>query len=105
MKGEVWLRAETPAIVRATIIEKPVVAAKLLKRAKSPVIVVGHEAAEGDGSGSWTRLPGSLMRPGHPLLQPEGFPGIREEGHPGVHRPFSDGSGRPPPGPGLAAGP
>ncbi|HUK93202.1 MAG TPA: carbon monoxide dehydrogenase beta subunit family protein, partial [Methanomicrobiales archaeon] len=39
------------AIVRATIIEKPVVAAKLLKRAKSPVIVVGHEAAEDDGSG------------------------------------------------------
>jgi acetyl-CoA decarbonylase/synthase complex subunit epsilon len=50
MKGEAWLRAETPAIVRATLIEKPVVAAKLLKRAKSPVIVVGHEAAEGDGS-------------------------------------------------------
>ena len=47
MKGEAWLRAETPAIVRATLIEKPGVAAKLLKRAKSPIIVVGHEAAEG----------------------------------------------------------
>ncbi|MGA2933838.1 MAG: carbon monoxide dehydrogenase beta subunit family protein [Methanomicrobiales archaeon] len=51
MKGEAWLRAETPAIVRATLIEKPGVAAKLLKRAKSPVIVVGHEVAEGEGSG------------------------------------------------------
>jgi len=50
VKGEAWLRAETPAIVRATLIEKPVVAAKLLKRAKSPVIVVGHEAVEGEGS-------------------------------------------------------
>ena len=50
MKGEAWLRAETPAVVRATLIEKPVVAAKLLKRAKSPVFVVGHEAVEGEGS-------------------------------------------------------
>jgi len=50
VKGEAWLRAETPAIVRATLIEKPGVAAKLLKRAKSPVIIVGHEAAEGAGS-------------------------------------------------------
>jgi CO dehydrogenase/acetyl-CoA synthase complex epsilon subunit len=51
VKGEVWARAETPAIVRATLIEKPTVAAKLLKRAKSPVIVVGHEAAAGEGPG------------------------------------------------------
>ena len=50
MKGEVWLRAETPAVVRATVIEKPVVAAKLLKKAKSPVIVVGHEVAARDGA-------------------------------------------------------
>jgi CO dehydrogenase/acetyl-CoA synthase complex epsilon subunit len=51
VKGEAWLRAETPAIVRATLLEKPGVAAKLLRRAKSPVIVVGHEAARGEGSG------------------------------------------------------
>ena len=50
MKDEAWLRAETPATRRASTIQKPVVAAKLLKRAKSPVIVVGHEAAEGEGS-------------------------------------------------------
>jgi CO dehydrogenase/acetyl-CoA synthase complex epsilon subunit len=50
MKGEVWLRAETPAVVRATLLEKPGVAARLLRRAKSPVIVVGHEAAGGAGS-------------------------------------------------------
>ena len=51
MKGEVWARAETPAIVRATLLEKPAVAAKLLKRAKSPVIVVGHAVAAGEASG------------------------------------------------------
>ncbi len=50
MKDEAWLRAETPATPRASIIQRPLVAAKLLRRAKSPVIVVGHEAAEGDGS-------------------------------------------------------
>ncbi|HMA06152.1 MAG TPA: carbon monoxide dehydrogenase beta subunit family protein [Methanomicrobiales archaeon] len=50
MKGEAWLRAETPAIIRATLIEKPGVAAKLLRRAKNPVIVVGHEAAGEKGS-------------------------------------------------------
>jgi CO dehydrogenase/acetyl-CoA synthase complex epsilon subunit len=44
VKGEAWLRAENPATVRATLVEKPAVAAKLLKRAKSPVIVAGHEA-------------------------------------------------------------
>ena len=50
MKGEAWLRAENPATVRAVILEKPAVAAKLLKRAKSPVMVVGHEAG-GEGPG------------------------------------------------------
>jgi CO dehydrogenase/acetyl-CoA synthase complex epsilon subunit len=34
-------------MVRATLLDKPGVAARLLKRAKSPVIVVGHEAAGG----------------------------------------------------------
>ena len=51
MKGEAWLRAGNPAIIRATLIEKPVVAAKLLRRARSPVIVVGHEAAAGEAPG------------------------------------------------------
>jgi CO dehydrogenase/acetyl-CoA synthase complex epsilon subunit len=50
VKGEAWLRAETPATVRAAVIEKPMVAAKLLKRAKSPVIVVGHEVTAGEGA-------------------------------------------------------
>jgi acetyl-CoA decarbonylase/synthase complex subunit epsilon len=50
VKGEAWLRAENPAMPRATLIEKPAVAAKLLKRAKSPVIIVGHEAAGEEGS-------------------------------------------------------
>jgi CO dehydrogenase/acetyl-CoA synthase complex epsilon subunit len=37
-------------MVRATIIEKPAVTAKLLRRAKSPVIVAGHEAGGPEGS-------------------------------------------------------
>ncbi|MDD1667457.1 MAG: hypothetical protein LUO96_03220 [Methanomicrobiales archaeon] len=45
MKGEAWLRAENPATVRAALLEKPPVAAKLLRRAKSPVIILGHEAS------------------------------------------------------------
>jgi len=49
VKDEAWLRAETPATQRASIIQKPVVAAKLLRRAKSPVILVGHEAVDGEG--------------------------------------------------------
>jgi CO dehydrogenase/acetyl-CoA synthase complex epsilon subunit len=53
MRREAWRRAETPGIVRAGLIEKPVVAAKLLKRAVSPIIVVGHEA---DGRGESTVL-------------------------------------------------
>ena len=44
MKGEAWLRAENPATIRATLLEKPAVAAKLLLRARSPVMIVGHEA-------------------------------------------------------------
>jgi CO dehydrogenase/acetyl-CoA synthase complex epsilon subunit len=47
MKGEVWARAETPAVVRATVIEKPGVVAKLMKKAKSPVLVVGHGVTGG----------------------------------------------------------
>ncbi|MDD1659248.1 MAG: hypothetical protein LUP92_03270 [Methanomicrobiales archaeon] len=68
MKGEAWLRAETPAIVRATLIEKPGVAAKLLKRAKSPVIVVGHEAAEGDGSGILDSIARIAQATGAPVV-------------------------------------
>ncbi len=75
VKGEVWLRAETPAIVRATIIEKPVVAARLLKRAKSPVIVVGHEAAEGDGSGILDLIARVALATGAPVVATGGISG------------------------------
>jgi CO dehydrogenase/acetyl-CoA synthase complex epsilon subunit len=75
MKGEAWLRAETPAIVRATIIEKPVIAAKLLKRAKSPVIVVGHEAVEGKGSLIADLLGRIALATGAPVVATGGISG------------------------------
>ena len=76
MKGEAWLKAETPAIVRATLIEKPVVAAKLLKRAKSPVIVIGHEAAEGDGSGILDPIARIAQSTGAPVVATGGVSGV-----------------------------
>jgi len=75
VKGEAWLRAETPAIVRATLIEKPVVAAKLLKRAKSPVIVVGHEAAEKGGSGILDPIARIALATGAPVVATGGVSG------------------------------
>jgi CO dehydrogenase/acetyl-CoA synthase complex epsilon subunit len=75
VKGEAWLRAETPAIVRATIIEKPVVAAKLVKRAKSPIIVVGHEAAGGDGSGVLDPIGRIARATGAPIVATGGISG------------------------------
>ena len=76
MKGEAWLRAETPAIVRATLIEKPVVAAKLLKRAKSPVLVVGHEAAGGEGSGILDPIARIAKATGAPVVATGGVSGV-----------------------------
>jgi CO dehydrogenase/acetyl-CoA synthase complex epsilon subunit len=75
VKSEAWLRAETPAIVRATLIEKPVVAAKLLKRAKSPVIVVGHEAADGEGSGILDPIARIAKATGAPVIATGGVSG------------------------------
>jgi CO dehydrogenase/acetyl-CoA synthase complex epsilon subunit len=76
VKGEVWLRAETPAIVRATLIEKPVVVAKLLKRAKSPVIIVGHEVAGGDGSGILEPIARIARATGAPVVATGGVSGV-----------------------------
>jgi CO dehydrogenase/acetyl-CoA synthase complex epsilon subunit len=75
VKGEAWLRAETPAIVRATLIEKPVVAAKLLKRAKSPVIVIGHEAAAGEEAGILDPIARIASATGAPIVATGGVSG------------------------------
>jgi CO dehydrogenase/acetyl-CoA synthase complex epsilon subunit len=87
VKGEAWLRAETPATVRAAVIEKPVVAAKLLRRAKSPVIVVGHEVTSGEGS-RVPQEPGSSReaeaRSGSSCPGGQGTLGIRERGPSGA---------------------
>ena len=105
MKGEAWLRAETPAIVRATIIEKPVVAAKLLKRAKSPVIVVGHEAAEGEGSGILDLIARIALATGAPVVATGGISGeLGRKGVRGSIVPVCHGSGRQAPGSGMAPG-
>ena len=46
MAVEPWQRAEVPGTERANVIRKPAVVAALLKRAKRPIMVIGHEAAE-----------------------------------------------------------
>ena len=76
MKGETWQKAENPAMVRAALIGKPAVAAKLLKRARSPVIVVGHEAAEGDGSGILESIARIARASGSPVIATGGVSGL-----------------------------
>ncbi|RLI06366.1 CO dehydrogenase/acetyl-CoA synthase complex subunit epsilon, partial [Candidatus Bathyarchaeota archaeon] len=52
MAAEPWQRAEVPGTEKANVVRKPEVVAALLKRAKRPIMIVGHEALElemGDG--------------------------------------------------------
>ena len=46
MAAEPWQRAEVAGTSRANVIKKPEVVVALLKRAKRPIMVIGHEAAE-----------------------------------------------------------
>jgi len=46
MAVEPWQRAEVAGTVRANVIRKPEVVAALLKRAKRPIMIIGHKAAE-----------------------------------------------------------
>ncbi|RLI06354.1 CO dehydrogenase/acetyl-CoA synthase complex subunit epsilon [Candidatus Bathyarchaeota archaeon] len=46
LAAEPWQRAEVPGTERANVIRKPEVLLALLKKAKRPVLVVGHEALE-----------------------------------------------------------
>jgi acetyl-CoA decarbonylase/synthase complex subunit epsilon len=42
---DAWLRAEMGGTTRASVISKPEVVAALMKRAKRPLLIVGHETA------------------------------------------------------------
>ena len=46
MAAEPWQKAEIPGPTKSFILQKPKVAATLIKRAKHPVLIVGHEAVE-----------------------------------------------------------
>jgi len=46
MAVEPWQRAEIPGTIKASVIRKPEVIVALLRRAKRPLMIVGHEAAE-----------------------------------------------------------
>lgn len=47
-KAEPWQTAEIPGPTKALVVTKPEVVVAMVKRAKRPVLVVGHEAAETD---------------------------------------------------------
>jgi len=44
--AESWQRAEIPGPKKALVITKPEIVAALIKRAKNPILIVGHQAAE-----------------------------------------------------------
>ena len=48
MAAEPWLKAETPGPTKASVITKPEVVFAMIKKAKCPILVVGHKAAEID---------------------------------------------------------
>ena len=46
VKAEPWQKAEIAGPKKALLILKPEIVAALMKRAKHPILVVGHQAAE-----------------------------------------------------------
>ncbi|MEM0111421.1 MAG: carbon monoxide dehydrogenase beta subunit family protein, partial [Candidatus Parvarchaeota archaeon] len=46
--SEPWQIAEVPGPRKALVITKPEVVAAMIKKAKSPILIVGHKAAEID---------------------------------------------------------
>ncbi|MBS7658941.1 MAG: CO dehydrogenase/acetyl-CoA synthase complex subunit epsilon [Candidatus Bathyarchaeia archaeon] len=46
MIAEPWQKAEIPGPTKSFIIQKPEVAAALIKKAKHPLLIVGHEVVE-----------------------------------------------------------
>lgn len=51
MAAEPWQRAEIPGTTKALVITKPKIVPTMMKKAKRPIFVVGHEAAEIDLGG------------------------------------------------------
>jgi acetyl-CoA decarbonylase/synthase complex subunit epsilon len=48
--AEPWLKALTPGPTKALVITKPEVVVAMLKRAKRPILVVGHEITEDEAT-------------------------------------------------------
>jgi len=48
---EPWQKAEIPGPTKALVITKPEVVVAMVKRAKRPILIVGHEAAETEMGG------------------------------------------------------
>ena len=48
MAAEPWQTAEIPGPTKALVITKPEVVVAMVKKAKRPILVVGHEAVESD---------------------------------------------------------
>jgi len=48
MTAEPWQTAEIPGPTKALIITKPEVVVAMVKKAKRPILIVGHEAVESD---------------------------------------------------------
>ncbi len=44
--AEPWQTAEIPGPTKALVITKPEIVAAMIKKAKNPILIVGHEAAE-----------------------------------------------------------
>ncbi|MFC1787456.1 CO dehydrogenase/acetyl-CoA synthase complex subunit epsilon [Halobacteriota archaeon] len=51
MAAEPWQKYEVPGTIKSVVIKKPEIVSTLLKKAKNPIFVVGHEAAEVDLGG------------------------------------------------------
>jgi len=48
MAAEPWQTAEIPGPTKALVITKPEVVVAMVKKAKRPILIVGHEAVESD---------------------------------------------------------
>jgi len=48
MKAESWQTAEVPGPTKALVITKPEIVVAMVKRAKRPILIVGHEAVDID---------------------------------------------------------
>ena len=48
MSTEPWQKAEIPGPIKAVVIQKPQMVSALLKRAKNPILVVGHKVVDNE---------------------------------------------------------